>query len=69
MKQVSTPRANLLFAAVQRPFIFVAEPGEADGGEELPGVDAGPERDAARDDVQLRPVHQAQRGHEVRRLR
>lgn len=49
-------------------FGVTEEPREADGGQELPGFDAGPQRDSARDDVQLRAVHQAQRCHAVRRV-
>ncbi|CAN0442068.1 unnamed protein product, partial [Ectocarpus sp. 12 AP-2014] len=45
------------------------EPQEADCGQELLSVYAEPQRDSSRNDVQLRAVHQAQRRHEVWRLR
>ena len=47
----------------------VADLGEADRGQGILGFHAGPQRDPAQHDVQLRPLHQAQRGYAVRRLR
>lgn len=45
-----------------------ADLGEVDRGQGFLGVHARPQPDAFEHDVQLHPVHQAQRGHAVRRV-
>lgn len=55
------------FSALSCNWISVS--GEANRGEGVPGLYARPQRHAAQHDVQLRPLYQAERRHEVRGLR
>lgn len=48
--------------------IPLAESSEADRGQGFPGIHARPQHDAAQHHLQLHPLHQAQRGYEVRRV-
>lgn len=46
----------------------VADPGKADRGQGFLGVHARSQRDTAFDNMQLHPLHQAERGYAMRRL-